>query len=381
MSKPVDGLPLAVTDTLPVIQGDTPVLRIASLSKSYGARLAVDNVDLSIADREFVSLLGPSGSGKTTILHMVAGFVRPNSGDIAVDGKSIVKLPSHKRNFGVVFQSYALFPHLTVEDNVAFGLRMRGVAREVRKERVAAILELLGLETHAQAKPGQLSGGQQQRVALARALVIGPRLLLMDEPLAALDRRMRDYLQRYIRSIHRKLGVAVLYVTHDQDEAFMLSDRVAVMSEGRIRQVGTARDLYESPSSLFVANFVGDSNVLECVGSHGMLVLRDSSVQVPLDFASLRDTPPLDGDRLHLVVRPHQLTLLRAESASPGTWGLSGTVTELFYRGKDCICAVTLDPTAQVVEACLPTSAVGDVRLGDRVLVSWERGGGLVLHE
>ena len=236
---------------------------IKNLVKTYGDFTAVDNVSLDIKPGEFLTLLGSSGSGKTTTLMAVAGFTIPDSGSITIGGQDIARLPPEKRGLGVVFQSYALFPNYNVFDNVAFALKLRGVAKEEVSRRVDEVLELVDLSQFKFRRIPQLSGGQQQRVALARAIVFSPPVLLMDEPLGALDRKLRDQLQTEIKRIQRELGVTVIYVTHDQEEAMSLSDRIAIMSQGRIVQIGTPDEVYESPSSAFVASFLGDSNLLK----------------------------------------------------------------------------------------------------------------------
>ena len=233
-------------------------------------------ISLDIRSGEFLTLLGPSGSGKTTTLMMIAGFETPTAGDIAIDGRSVVALPPHKRNIGMVFQNYALFPHLTVAENIGFPLKQRGIDRAARARLVAESLELVRLPGYQARYPRQLSGGQQQRVALARSIVFHPRLLLMDEPLGALDKQLRESLQLEMRRLHADLGITFIYVTHDQEEALTMSDRVAVMHEGLIAQVGTPEDLYDRPCDRFVASFIGESNFLPGVvrGSEDGLVVR-----------------------------------------------------------------------------------------------------------
>ncbi|MBU8874987.1 ABC transporter ATP-binding protein [Reyranella sp. MMS21-HV4-11] len=239
-------------------------IKLDQVTKTFDGRvMAVDAVTLDIAAGEFFSLLGPSGCGKTTSLRMIAGFEHPDSGRVHVGGKDITDLPVHKRDMGMVFQSYALFPHRTVAENVAFGLRMRDVAKPEIERRVAAALAqvaLTGLETR---KPGQLSGGQQQRVALARALVVEPPVLLCDEPLGALDRKLRQQMQFELKELQKRLGVTLVFVTHDQEEALAMSDRIAVMNGGRVEQVGTPTEIYERPRTRFVADFIGEINILE----------------------------------------------------------------------------------------------------------------------
>src|SRR5262245_30972385 len=238
---------------------------LADLAKKYDRTNAVDGVSLDIRSGEFLTLLGPSGSGKTTTLMMIAGFETPSAGDIAIDGTSVVAMPPYRRNIGMVFQNYALFPHLAVEDNIGFPLKQRGMAKAARTKLVAEALELVRLPGYGGRYPRQLSGGQQQRVALARAIVFKPRLLLMDEPLGALDKQLRESLQLEMRRLHADLGITFIYVTHDQEEALTMSDRVAVMNEGLVAQIGTPEDLYDRPCDRFVASFIGESNFLPAV--------------------------------------------------------------------------------------------------------------------
>src|SRR5438128_3227285 len=237
-----------------------PMVRFQNVQKSYdGVTLVVQNLNLEIARGEFLTLLGPSGSGKTTTLMMLAGFESPTAGEIVLEGRPITRTPPHKRHFGMVFQNYALFPHLTVGQNVAYPLTVRGVSKADQAQRVERALDMVRLQGMAERFPAQLSGGQQQRVALARALVFGPQLVLMDEPLGALDKQLREHMQIELKELHRQLGVTFVYVTHDQGEALTMSDRVAVFNEGFIQQLDAVERLYERPANRFVAGFVGDN--------------------------------------------------------------------------------------------------------------------------
>ena len=238
-------------------------LVLEGLGKSYGAVTAVEGLDLAVERGEFVSLLGPSGCGKTTTLQMIAGFVPVDRGRILLDGGDLAAVAPNRRGLGIVFQSYALFPHMTVAENIAFGLEMRGIAKAEREQRTLEAMALVGLKGFAERYPRRMSGGQQQRVALARALVYDPPVLLMDEPLSALDKKLREEIQFEIRRIHQETGVTILYVTHDQEEALRLSDRIAVFSQGEIDQIGTGPELYSDPATRFVAGFIGDSNFID----------------------------------------------------------------------------------------------------------------------
>jgi spermidine/putrescine ABC transporter ATP-binding subunit len=291
-------------------------LRLEGLHKHFGDVRAVDDVSLPIAAGEFLTLLGPSGSGKTTTLMMIAGFEQPTAGEIYLDRRPLTRLAPYDRNIGMVFQSYALFPHMTVRDNIAFPLRMRRATAADTQRGVARVLDIVNLQGYERRYPRELSGGQQQRVALARAIVFNPPVLLMDEPLGALDKQLRGRLQVEIKRIQQELGVTVVYVTHDQEEALVMSDRIAVMNHGRLLQVGTPNELYDRPADQFVASFIGETNfvpgTIEAIeGDHGRVAVSDQRVRVPL-------TGPLAvGTRVHVAVRPEKLAL-RERGAHPG---------------------------------------------------------------
>jgi len=287
-----------------VLLGRRLVLR--SIAKTYADIPAVRDVSLDVAAGEFITLLGPSGSGKTTLLMMVAGFVQLDAGEILVGDQDLSMLPPHKRGLGVVFQSYLLFPHMSVEQNVAFPLSLRGLSKQEAKARVEEILALVGLSGFENRLPRQLSGGQQQRVALARALVYRPSVMLMDEPLGALDKKLREQMQVEIKAIQRQLGITVLYVTHDQDEALFMSDRVVIMNRGRIEQLGTSEELYSRPKSRFVAEFLGDANVLSghIVSAGAANIAVDIGLKVPLQARSSLSNI---GSRVTMIVRSSKI--------------------------------------------------------------------------
>lgn len=307
----------------------TPFLSIRGLGKSYGPVTAVAEVSLEVAKGEFVTFLGPSGSGKSTTLYAIAGFLEPTRGDVLLNGRSILGVPSNKRNVGMVFQRYTLFPHLSVAENVAFPLRVRRRSRAEVDAKVGAMLRLVRLDRMADRMPAQLSGGQQQRVALARALAYDPPILLMDEPLSALDKKLREEIQFEIKRIHGETGVTVLYVTHDQDEALRMSDRVALFQSGRIEQVGTGRDLYEAPTSRFVAGFIGNSNFID-----GKLSQSRDSIVLP-DGTALRglaiDKVGPRQEDVSVMVRPDHL---RLGDHAAGLFRLKATVRGLTYLGE-----------------------------------------------
>jgi putative spermidine/putrescine transport system ATP-binding protein len=344
-------------------------LILRSLTKRYLGMTAVDGIHLEVASGEFVTLLGPSGSGKTSTLMMIAGFTPPTSGEIMIDDRPITGVPPEKRNIGVVFQNYALFPHMTVERNVGFPLKMRGVAREDIRKRVGATLELVRLSGLAERLPRELSGGQQQRVALARALVFNPGILLMDEPLGALDKKLREQMQLELKRIHSELSVTVIYVTHDQEEALTMSDRVALINEGRIEQLGRAEELYERPASRFVAEFIGESNLIEgriAPGSDGLDVLvTDSGIRLPI-ARILRGRP--DGRAL-LVLRPEKIALLPTDTVAAGT--VCGTVRELTYVGDFTRYRIELDDGVVITTKRPNSRDVVRAGEGDTVQLRW----------
>ena len=318
-------------------------LQLDGLAKSYGAARAVDGVTLDIAEGEMVVLLGPSGCGKTTILRMVAGFVPPTSGDIRLDGHSIARLPPYKRDLGLVFQSYALFPHMTVARNVAFGLEMRGTKGPSLDARVAEMLRLTRLDALAARLPRELSGGQQQRVALARALAIRPRLLLLDEPLSNLDAALRGDVGRDIRLLQRSSGLTTVMVTHDQDEAMAMADRLVVMRDGRVQQTGTQEDLYERPAAPFVASFIGRSNMLEgALAQPGCFTVDGVRVQLAGRYGGAGPAT--------LALRPERLGFGPAGGgAMPGTVELAsylGPVREHVVRVGHGLRVIVRDSTA-----------------------------------
>ncbi|WP_051793003.1 ABC transporter ATP-binding protein [Amycolatopsis jejuensis] len=315
-------------------------VELAGVTKRFGtAPPAVDALDLHVQPGEFLTLLGPSGSGKTTTLNMVAGFAEPTVGEIRLDGAPITRLPPHRRGIGMVFQHYALFPHLSVADNIAYPLRRRKMPKADVAREVGEALERVELTQYATRLPRELSGGQQQRVAVARATVFRPRLLLMDEPLGALDKKLRETLQLGFKQLHRDLGITMLYVTHDQEEALVMSDRIAVFHGGRIEQLGSATDLYERPSSRFVASFLGQSNLADGTARH-----QGGGTTVSTSAAVLcgRTSDVSDGSAATLVVRPERTRLVPA-GRPRGANVLSGRVRDVVYLGASSKLVVDLD--------------------------------------
>lgn len=297
----------------------TPAIRLTGLSKKFGSVVAVDDVDLDITPGEFFSMLGPSGSGKTTVLRMIAGFEQPTSGTVELFGKDVTAEPPFDRDVNTVFQDYALFPHMTVLENVAYGLRVRGVGAKERATTANDALALVRLDGFGDRKPNQLSGGQRQRVALARALVVEPKVLLLDEPLGALDLKLREQMQIELKDIQRRLGITFIFVTHDQEEALTLSDRIAVFNEGKIVQLGTAEDVYRNPGTPFVANFVGTSTVFTADEAKAIL-----------------------GTNGACSVRPEHIDIVRGK-APAGTVTAKGSVFDTIFLGASTRIVVDLD--------------------------------------
>lgn len=351
-------------------QNDNPLVSLRNLNKHYGDFAAVDNISLDIKDGEFLTFLGSSGSGKSTTLSMLAGFETPSSGEILVNGQSLVNVPPHKRDIGMVFQRYSLFPHLSVRDNIAFPLAIRKLAAAERDKRVDAMLKLVQLEQFAHRRPSQLSGGQQQRVAIARALVYEPRILLMDEPLGALDKKLREDLQDELRQLHRRLGITIVYVTHDQEEAMRLSQRIAIFSHGKIVGLGSGYDLYQNPPNAFVASFLGNSNFLK------LKAQGNAAASFEGQSLSIRLTAGLQtGQDVLLMVRPEKALALSVQQAASeplaAGWNeVSAKVVEVLFLGESQTCSVvTSGGTSMTVKAL---SAAGmPLKAGDPVRVRW----------
>ncbi len=331
-----------------------PLVRFVGVEKTYdGVTRVVDHLDLDIARGEFLTLLGPSGSGKTTTLMMLAGFEVPTAGEILLEGRAIGRLPPHRREIGMVFQHYALFPHMTVADNVGFPLSVRGLPRDEIARRVQKALAMVQLGRLGDRRPAQLSGGQQQRVAVARALVYEPKLVLMDEPLGALDKQLREQMQLEVRRLHRELGVTMVYVTHDQGEALTMSDRIAVFHQGRIQQIGTPDAVYRRPINAFVAGFIGENNRLT-----GVVERRDGEICVVTSGGGVRlagvcteDLAP--GRRALVSIRPEQVTLGDAAGLD---CALSGTLAEAIYLGDHLRLRVAVPGLDDVVVKAPPVA-------------------------
>ncbi|MFA1684612.1 ABC transporter ATP-binding protein [Achromobacter dolens] len=337
---------------------------VEGLCKTYGAQTVLEQVNLEVRSGEFLTLLGPSGSGKTTLLMALAGFVQPDAGDLRFGERSVVLEPAHRRDIGMVFQSYALFPHMTVGENIGYPLRLRKLAKAEIRDRVASALELVRLPGVADRRVSQLSGGQRQRVALARAIVFEPAILLMDEPLSALDKQLREQMQREIRQLHDRLGVTTVYVTHDQREALTMSDRVAVMNRGRIEQIAAARSIYQRPATRFVADFIGESHFLPVKRENGHLSMAGRPLAVPQG----QEVP--DGDEAWLMLRPENL-MLAGGAPDPACNLLTGVVADTVFQGESSRLFVRLEDGLEVSLRLGPTQIrESGVSTGQRVTLA-----------
>ena len=361
-----------------------PIITLNGLSKSFDNKSVLSPIDLDILDGEFLTLLGPSGCGKTTLLRLLAGFETPDQGCVMIQGEDVTDLPPEKRHLNMVFQSYALFPHMTVFDNIAFGLRCQKWDKTVIQDHVNEALRMVRLEEFAERKPNQLSGGQQQRVAIARAVVNRPLVLLLDEPLSALDYHLRRNMRVELKALQRRLGITFVLVTHDQEEALSLSDRVVVMNHGCIEQVGTPRDIYEQPNNLYVAGFVGDANIFCCD------VIAASNETIEVDIAGARvhfkNTKHYKtGNRVNIVIRPEDIQVwgLREIEADDEHEFLSGVVSEVIYKGSTVDLIVTLS-TGQLISATEffnEDDEKLEYDIGEKVLLQWQPGWEVVLPE
>lgn len=353
-------------------------VRLEGIARGFDGVRALDGVDLEIAKGEFFALLGPSGCGKTTTLRIIAGLLRPDAGRVIIAGRDMTNVPAHARNIGVVFQSYALFPHMTVRENVGFGLRMRGVPDADLRARTDSALRMVRLEGLVDRFPNALSGGQQQRVAFARATVFGPDLLLLDEPMAALDRKLREAMQVELRDLQRRVGIATVLVTHDQDEALTLADRVGVMSEGKILQVGDPREIYEHPVNEFVANFLGLSNLLrgKVVGYDGERILVQGSRG--LRFEAFPDVNRPVGASVTASIRPERI-IVKATHETPDQQGwldtgeARGQVEHVVYLGRSQRVHVRVGDEGPVLVAeQAATSILAHLSIGQLVTLAWD---------
>jgi len=346
------------------------IIQLQGVGKSFGGREVLPPLDLDIYHGEFITLLGPSGCGKTTLLRLIGGFEQPDAGRVLLAGSDITDLPPNQRPVNTVFQSYALFPHMTVFENVAYGLRAEQRPEDEIRTRVAQVLAMVQMIELAERKPDQLSGGQQQRVAIARAVIKGPRVLLLDEPLSALDYKLRKQMQNELKRLQRELGITFVFVTHDQEEALSMSDRVVVMREGVIEQIGTPRDVYETPANLFVARFVGEINVftahvLETVDTERVI----GEIEGERHELRTHGKPFPAGARINVLLRPEDLRLLPADAPQ----GLPGQVIERNYKGMTLESLIRLDSGQELLasEFFDEDDPDFDYRLGERVRVTW----------
>jgi spermidine/putrescine transport system ATP-binding protein len=361
----------------------TPVIRLEQVAKVFGDFVAVESADFDIGEGEFFSMLGPSGCGKTTTLRMIAGFEQPTSGRILLHGEDVSRTPPHKRDVNTVFQNYALFPHMTVFDNVAFGLRNRRTPEATVKERVHELLEVVRLPDFADRRPSQLSGGQQQRIALARALVNLPKALLLDEPLGALDLKLRQVMQLELKRIQREVGITFIFVTHDQEEALTMSDRIAVMNQGRVEQIGTPTEIYHHPASAFVAGFIGTANLLP------VKVLGQDGDTVTVEFAGAGTFRVPSGGRTHtpgsgatIMVRPERLVPAGAPlhgGAPAGT--IECTVTSMVFQGPVVRCQVETADRTTLVAHLGPEDDPSSIAVGAPITMTWAYDGAYLVPE
>jgi len=349
-------------------------VRLEGISKMFGPVVAVDDITLEIECGEFLTLLGPSGSGKTTTLRIIAGFEDPTRGEVFIGDSPMTYVPPHKREVGLVFQNYALFPHMTVFDNVAYALRMRRMGRKEIERRVAATLELVQLEGYGSRLPKQLSGGQQQRVAVARALVFNPSVLLLDEPLGALDKKLRESMQIELKQMHRKLTTTMIYVTHDQQEALVMSDRIAVMNEGRIEQLGSSVEIYEAPANQFVADFIGLSNFL--IGR--VTAITEGECVVETADGCMFRLPEVDGLAPHESViaslRPEKLFFITGPDIDASCSLFEGEIKESIYLGEATLYQVDIGARRRLEVKQQNREGMPTYRIGDRVRVGCKPG-------
>jgi spermidine/putrescine transport system ATP-binding protein len=354
-------------------------VRLAGVTKRFGANTAVDNVSLDIHAGEFVALLGPSGCGKTTCLRMIAGFEQPDQGQVLISGRQVAGIPAHKRDVNTVFQNYSLFPHMTVLDNVAFGPRNKGLSKDAARSLAQEMLEIVRLGEFGPRKPQQMSGGQQQRVALARALVNRPNALLLDEPLAALDLKLRKSMQIELKRIQREVGITFIFVTHDQEEALTMSDRIAVMSQGKVEQVGTPEEIYNQPATVFVAGFIGSANLLPATVTEVGDTLVSARIAGGAIVSSPRNERPFRvGQSVTVMLRPERIALDDAERE--GRVGIWTTVTNRIFHGSSSDVMVELPDGTELV-ADLEADDGLSCYVGEKLWLSWATGSAWIMPE
>ena len=349
---------------------ENALLRLENLEKSFDGNPVLKGICLDVTPGEFVTLLGPSGCGKTTTLRIIAGLLEPDAGRVFLDGKDITRLEPEKRDVNTVFQNYALFPHMNVEKNISYGLRIKGAKKPEWQKKVSEMLSLVQLEGYEKRMPSQLSGGQRQRVAIARAVVLNPRLLLLDEPLGALDLKLRRQMQQELKDIQRRLGIAFIYITHDQEEALNMSDRIAIMRDGHFEQIGTPEEIYERPKTRFAADFIGQTNLLEATVAEKDgrgLILNYAGMFIPARNA---DFDVQIGDSVALSLRTERIGF----SKKPvGECNLPGTLRSRHYAGGSMRAVIVLDDGREITVLC-QSGERAEGEIGERVFLSWNRG-------
>ncbi len=353
--------------------GEASIVRLINVDKVFDDQRVVRNLNLDIATGEFLTLLGPSGCGKTTTLRMIAGFEEPTSGEVLIEGASANNLPPYKRNVNTVFQSYALFPHMNVYDNIAFGLVEKKVKKAEIRRRVNEMLSLIQLTGFERRMPAQMSGGQRQRVAIARALVNNPKVLLLDEPLGALDLKLRKQMQVELKHLQRQLGITFVYVTHDQEEALTMSDRIGVMNEGVLEQVGTPSEIYERPTSKFVASFIGESNILEAAVEH----IDGDKLTLTLEFgkATARGKDFVYDEMVYVSIRPEKV---KYSTEPVEGFSIFGVVKEHIYIGAIIKTVIELPTEQQIIVTRQPDQSL--LTVGEHVWLYWDVGSAVVMH-
>jgi len=366
-------------------------ITVKNVSRAYGDFLALDNASLDIQKGEFFSLLGPSGCGKTTLLRIIAGFDNPTSGDVLFDNKSILSLPPEKRSSNMIFQTYALFPHLTVYDNIAFPLKLKRVDKTTIDKRVREYVHLVELDEHIDKKPSQLSGGQKQRVAIARALINEPSVLLLDEPLSALDAKLRQNLLVELDTIHDQVGITFIYVTHDQSEALSVSDHIAVFNKGKILQIGTPYEIYEAPATEFVARFIGETNIYPCTVLSSQKIEADDEYMVTVSVPELGCNVTVtdyedqrEGDKLFFTIRPEKIHITSLEEKNHGDNSFEGVVDEPVYSGFQSKFYVLLENGTTIKVFKQHTTYLDEgpeIEWKDKVKVTWRASDGYLVKE
>lgn len=355
------------------------MVELQNITKQFGESRVVQNISLDVKEGEFLTLLGPSGCGKTTTLRMIAGFEQPTSGSILLDGLHVEGVPANKRNVNTVFQSYALFPHMAIFDNIAFGLKMRGVDKTTIKEKVTRMLELVRLQGFEKRTPDQLSGGQKQRIAIARALVNNPKVILLDEPLGALDLKLRKQMQVELKHLQQQLKITFIYVTHDQEEALTMSDRIAVMNNGFIEQLGTPSEIYEKPQTKFVADFIGETNLFE-----GQISRLDHDYAY-LDFGGdeieVQNDGLMVGEKVFVTIRPERIKILEDEIKNPNSVSLKGRFKELIYVGSVSKMVVQLENGKEVVVNEQAAGSQTSDYMNKDIYLTWGVDHGVVMKE